>query len=52
MPANPQTGMKYREEYFFNHAGDQAEIIATGQTVTIPLRTYTNCIKTRNWTEL
>lgn len=52
MPVNPQTGMKYREEYFFNHAEDQAEILATGQTVTIPYGTYTNCIKTRNWTEL
>ena len=52
MPANPQTGMKYREEYYFNHAEDLAEIAATGQTVTIPLGTYTNCIKTKNWTEL
>lgn len=52
MPANPQTGMKYREEYYFNHAEDEAEITATGLTVTIPLGTYTNCIKTRNWTAL
>lgn len=52
MPANPQTGFAYREEYYFNHAEDRAEIIATGQTVTIPYGTYTNCIKTRNWTEL
>jgi hypothetical protein len=52
MPANPQTGMAYREEYYFNHAEDRAEILATGQTVIIPLGTYTNCIKTRNWTEL
>ncbi len=52
MPANPQAGMKYREEYYFNHAEDLAEITATGQTVTTPLGTYTNCIKTRNWTEL
>ena len=52
MPANPQTGMSYREEYYFNNAEDRAEILATGQTVTIPYGTYTNCIKTRNWTEL
>lgn len=52
MPANPQTGMAYREEYYFNHAEDRAEILATGQTVTIPLGIYTNCIKTKNWTEL
>jgi len=52
MPANPQTAMKYREEYYFNHAEDEAEVTATGQTVTIPLGIYTNCIETRNWTEL
>lgn len=52
MPANPQTGMAYREEYYFNHAEDEAEVTGTGLTVTIPLDTYNNCIKTRNWTDL
>jgi hypothetical protein len=52
MPANPQTGMKYREEYYFNHAEDQAEITAIGQMVIIPFGTFNNCIKTRNFTEL
>jgi hypothetical protein len=52
MPANPQTGFAYREEYYFNHAEDRAEITGTGLTVTIPLGTYNNCIKTKNWTEL
>ena len=52
MPANPQMGMAYREEYYFNHAEDRAEITGTGLTVSIPMNTYTNCIKTRNWTEL
>ena len=52
MPANPQAGMAYREEYYFNHAEDRAEITATGLTVIIPFGTFTTCIKTRNWTEL
>lgn len=52
MPANPQVGTKYREEYLFGEAEDQAEIIGTGLTVTIPLGTYTKCIQTKNWTEL
>ena len=52
MPANPKTGFAYREEYYFNHAEDRAEITGTGLTVTIPFGTYTNCIKTKNWTEL
>lgn len=52
MPANPQVGMKYREEYYFNHAEDEAEITATGQTVIISFGTFNNCIRTRNWTAL
>ena len=39
MPANPQTGMKYREEYYFGHAEDEAEIIGTGLSETISLGT-------------
>jgi hypothetical protein len=52
MLASPQTGVVYREEYYFNHAEDKAEITGTGLMVTIPLATYSNCIKTRNSTEL
>lgn len=52
MPANPQVGMKYREEYYLNHAEDEAEVTGTGLTVTTPLGTYTNCIKTKNFTRL
>ena len=52
MPANPLPGMRYREEYFFNHAEDEAEIIGTGLTVIIPFGTFNNCIKTRNFTAL
>lgn len=52
MPANPRTGMKYREEYYFNHAEDEAEITETGLTITIPYGSFNNCIKTRNWTAL
>lgn len=44
--------MAYREEYYFNHAEYRAEIIATGETVVIPVGTFTNCIKTKNFTEL
>ena len=52
MPANPRTGMKYREEYYPGEAEDEAQILSTKKTVTIPLGTYNNCIKTRNWTRL
>jgi hypothetical protein len=52
MLADPKVGMKYREEYYFNEAEDEAEVVEVGVSVTIPYGTFDNCIKTRNWTEL
>lgn len=52
MLADPQVGMTYRQEYYFNEAEDQGEVIALGQTVVTPYGTFTNCVKTHDWTEL
>lgn len=52
MLANPQVGMAYRQEYFFNEAEDEAEVVETGLTVTVPFGTFTNCVRTKEWTEL
>ena len=52
MFANPQVGPSYRQEYYFNEAEDEAEIVETGLSVAIPLGTFTNCIKIKEWTDL
>lgn len=52
MLADPEVGDAYREEYFFRHAEDEAEVLETGIAVTTDFGTFTNCIKTRNWTRL
>jgi hypothetical protein len=52
MPANPTPGMQYREEYYFNEAEDQAEIVNVGLMVSIPYGNFTNVLETRNWSEL
>ncbi|MEO5906499.1 MAG: hypothetical protein ABIQ11_07225 [Saprospiraceae bacterium] len=52
MPATPTLGMKYREEYYFNEAEDEAEITGVNLNVSIPLGQYNNVIRTQNWTEL
>lgn len=52
MLANPVAGMAYREEYYFNEAEDEAEIIATGLNITIPFGTFNGSIQTRNFTAL
>lgn len=52
MLAHPTVGTRYREEFLEGEAEDEAEITGVGLTVTIPLNTYNNCIKTRNFTRL
>jgi hypothetical protein len=52
MLANPQPGMTYRQEYYFNEAEDEAEVLELGLNVTVPFGSFSNCLKTREWTEL
>ena len=52
MLAKPAEGNAYRQEYYFNEAEDQAEVLETGLTLTVPYGTFQNCIKTKEWTEL
>ena len=52
MLADPKVGMAYRQEYYFDEAEDEAEVTEAGLTVTIPLGTYANCIKIKEWTDL
>ncbi|HRI62398.1 MAG TPA: hypothetical protein PK228_21805 [Saprospiraceae bacterium] len=52
MPANPQVGMSYRQEYYFNEAEDQAEVVELGVNASVPFGNFSNCLKTREWTEL
>jgi hypothetical protein len=52
MLANPQAGMTYRQEYYFNHAEDEAQVEEVGLTISTPLGTYENCIRTKEWTDL
>lgn len=52
MPANPKKGDAFRQEYYFNEAEDEAEIIETGVQVTTPYDSFDNCLKTKETTEL
>ncbi len=52
MEANPKVGDSYRQEYYQEEAEDMADVIALGETVTIPFGTYENCIKTRDWSQI
>lgn len=52
MPGNPMPGVKYRQEYYFNVAENQAEVVDTGITVTTDMGTFEHCIVIREWSEL
>lgn len=52
MKGNPQAGNTYREGYREGLVEDMGEVIAVEQEVTVPLGTYTQCIKTRNWSAI
>ena len=46
MPGNPQPGDQYRQEYYPNVALDQAKVLGSGGTVTVPAGSYKTTLKT------
>jgi len=44
--ANPVVGQKYYQEFYEGKAVDQGEVLALGETVTVPAGTYTGCVQT------
>ncbi len=52
MLANPERGLKYRQEYYEGEAEDLAEVVSLDNTVTVPYGTFENCLKTRETTAL
>jgi hypothetical protein len=52
MPAAPQIGQAYRQEYYAGEAEDRAEVLATGESVSVPGGSFTGCIRTADTTPL
>lgn len=59
MEANPKVGDSYREEYYAGEAEDQADVLSITEVVEVPYNTndaatgtYTDCLKTKNYTAL
>ncbi len=52
MEAHPQAGDSYRQEYYKGEAEDMADVVALGETVTVPYGTFKNCLKTRDWSKI
>ncbi len=52
MQAHPKPGEPYRQEYFAGEAEDMAQVMAVGETVTVPYGTMKDCVRTKDWSML
>ena len=52
MPGEAKPGQSYRQEYYAGWAEDMGQIVALGETVNVPAGTFTNCLRTREWSLL
>jgi hypothetical protein len=52
MPANPMPSEPYRQEYSLGVAEDMGQIEALGESVTVPAGTFTDCVRTQEWSLL
>lgn len=52
MPAHPQGGQTYRQEYYLGEAEDMAEILSLNESITIAYGSFANVVQTKDWTPL
>lgn len=52
MEANPKVGDSYRQEYLKGEAEDMAQVLALGLTRNVYGRTYSQLLRTKEWTPL
>ena len=52
MPANPQPGQSYRQEYYKGHAEDQFKVLDRNSAVTVPAGAYGTALLTQETTPL
>ena len=49
LPADPQPGLTYREEYYKGHAEDGAQILSLGALAKVPYGRFDHALQTRNF---
>ena len=52
MPASPEVGMTYRQEYYEGEAEDNGEVLALGQQAAVPAGDYDGLVQTADTTPL
>jgi hypothetical protein len=52
VPAHPEPGQEYREEYYAGHAEDGAEVLALDALMKVPVGVFDGLLQTRNFSAL
>jgi hypothetical protein len=52
MPAQPEVGLTYRQEFYEGQAEDMAKAVALGATVKVPAGSFDEVLVTEDWTPL
>jgi hypothetical protein len=52
MPASPEVGVTYRQEYYEGEAEDHGEVLALGQRASVPAGAYDDLVQTADTTPL
>jgi hypothetical protein len=52
MPARPEAGLKYRQEYYRGHAEDNGEVLGLHRHATVPLAAYSGLLETKDTNSL
>ena len=52
LPAKPEPGLTYREEYYKGHAEDGAEILTLNAKAKVPFGTFDRALQTRNFSPI
>jgi hypothetical protein len=52
LPADPQVGMAYRQEYYAGEAEDEAEVLSLDESADVPFGSFDGCLQTEDSTPL
>ena len=52
MPANPEVGHTYRQEYYKGEAEDMAKVLSRDESTTVPYGSFDHVLMTNEWTPL
>ncbi len=52
MKANPQVGESWKQEYWKGQAEDKAQVLGINESTIVNGKTYTGCVKTKDWSGL